>query len=174
MTFCFNRKGAQIALLCGLLAGCSQSPYVPPAFHPQQVACADHSTQQMREQLDSLGRNPDGDLYIVRHIDHILPTTRELADAGNSHGMFVYGDMEYEYQYLLHQDDVKKNDVFPDSTRTSLIDALTYVSLAAMTDSPDKLSAEKLRKEIERHIPTDWMDEARSNARQWKDHCQHK
>lgn len=161
-------------MLCGSLVACSQAmDYTPPAFHPEQVSCSDVSSLQLRSEYEAIVQNPGGDLYAVRHIGQVLQTMRKLADSGNIQGMLSYGDMAYEYQYLLHQDDIrqKKDFVFPASTKAKLVDAMTYLSLATLIDNPNADAAEHLRKEIIEFVPTEWAVQAKANANAWKSHC---
>ncbi len=147
-------------------------------FRPSQVSCTDKSSPDLRNKMESLKYRPGGDLYYLAFADLILADYRKLADMGSAKGMYMYGVLIRELMSIELGNDSKYDILYFDKRKVEIINALTYLYLASYISAKLEEKDRELLPEsiynIEKKIPDEWINEAKTNLHHWVYYCNKK
>jgi hypothetical protein len=147
------------------------------SFHPEDVACTDQTTPEQKEKWESLRNNPDGDLFLMAHIDEILAIARKMANQGDPTTMYAFGGLKREVLSMEYSTHVSRTEykVLPDHEKQDMVIALTYIYISDdikdLGQRKDHGVLSRLDRGGFKEIPTEWIAEAKENAARWRKHC---
>jgi hypothetical protein len=147
-------------------------------FHPEDVSCADKTTQEQKDKWESFRNHPDGDLFLLGRIDELLPIARDMANQGDPVGMYAFGSLKREILSMEYSKHMSREEyrILPDNEKQDMVTALTYIYISEdikdLGQRKDHGVLSRLEKGGFKDIPSEWIAEAKENAARWSKHCE--
>jgi hypothetical protein len=146
-------------------------------FHPEDISCTDKTTPEQKAKWESFRNSPDGDLFLMAHLDELLSIARDMANQGDPVAMEAFGGLKQEFLAADYSSIVSRTEfkTIPEHERRDIVIALTYVYIADIIEGIDKRKKYGMLTRLEaggyKEIPPAWIAEAKENAARWRDYC---